>query len=372
MELKAKTFSTLDDNFDLRQLISVRTANGLRIGRLPDAPFNATGVFVNRAFEIEQLQCWALLASGSIISVSERAVVPIPALTESIYYLTIGFGDKMVEYEMDEQPMVRPTYSYRIETLEEIDKHYQEDKVAVMPILRFKISEGRMTIDSEYIAPCLIVATDRRLQQHCNKLTEKFMALAEHPNMEDGDCKMTLKRCVFALQRYGERNTMEDLMKMLNTVANVVDYYIMTPNLSTPVNIPAWSQYDVELWISWLYGYLDRAYGVMDKVVLENHDIDYEALKEQLRSEIWERLEPAMNQRIEEARTKISDELSAKLSDALREYVDGTFRQHLHDNLHMELTDELRQPLYDGLYKALYDALYTPQEEEEDNFMPII
>lgn len=373
MELTAKTFSSLDDNFDLRQLISVRTANGLRIGRLPDSSFRANGVFVRDTFEIERMQCMALLSSGMLISIDERMTLTIPGpLSDGRYYLTVGFGKDIVEYEANEQAFVRPTYITSLQTLDEIETNAQSLGYAVFPALRFSVSEGRITIDQDFIAPCLIIASDERLQTRLNTIVEKLNRIANHANMEEGEGKRTLMQYIFKLRRFSKRNTTEHLMETLNEVANAIDYYIMTPNAEYPLPIQEWSLYDVELWLSWIEGYMEACATTLDGVVLVDKSIDYEALKAELRKEIFEMIEPDMQERIENARQSLHAELQTKLSEALKDYIDGTFKHTLHDYLHQELSDELQQKLYDSLYKALYDALYIPPAVEEDNFMPLI
>lgn len=377
MELRAETFNSLDDNFDLRQLISVRTANGLRIGRLPGAEFSAEGVFVRNTYEIERLQCMALLTSGMILSIDGKMVVTITNQTASVCYMVVGFDGEMVEYESHGQLFVRPTYAAQLMTLEEIEAQ-EKDGNFVMPIVRFAVDDGRISVDPAYIAPSLIMASDDRLSQHCQDITRMLESIVAHANMEDGDGKRTLLRYIFHLQRYSKRNTVEDFMQLLASIANALEYFIVRPNSSQDEtgeethNLPIYSQYDVEQWISWFRGYLKDVVGVLDNVVLENHDIDYEQLKIDLRREILAVLQPEMNEQIEAIKQRLNDELQTQISSVLKEYIDGTFRNRLHDELNDELHERLRQPMYDDLYQALYNALYVPQPEEEDTFMPLI
>lgn len=377
MELCAETFSSLDDNFDLRQLISVRTANGLRIGRLPGAAFSANGIFVRDTFEIERLQCMALLTSGMILSIDGKMAVTMTNLKTPVCYMAVGFDGEMVEYEANGQLFVRPTYAAQLMTLEDIEAQEQTGNY-VMPIVRFSIEDGRISVDHAYIPPCLILASDDRLSQHCKDITQMLEAIAAHENLEDGDGKRTLLRDIFHLQRYSVRNTVEDFMQLLVSVANTLDYYIMRPDAAkegataSVHSLMEYSQYDVELWISWFRGYLKEVIATLDRTVLEDHSIDYEKLKADLRREILEVLQPEIHEQIEAAKAQLETELQTKLSDVLKEYIDGTFRNHLHDELHDELHERLRQPMYDELYQALYDALFVPQQQEEDTFMPLI
>ena len=372
MELSAKTFSALDDNFDLRQLISIRTTNGLRIGRLPGSEFSANGTFVRSSFEIQRLQCMALLASGMIVSIDERVAVPVAPPSETYTYLTAGFGSKVVEYEAHEQTFVRPNYSFQFKTLGEMDNNPKKNNDFVFPILRFKVSDGRIAVDPSYIAPCLILESDNRFMQFRDTILAKLDAIVNHKNMEDGEGKRSLLRYIFMIKGYGRNNSMEAFMQLMYETASTIKYFIMTKEGEDATPVSMWSQYDVERWMSWFSNYLDSATGVLDETVLEDHSIDFEALKAQLRKEIYEMMMPEMLERIKKVQQIINDDLHQKLSDALRDYIDGTFRKQLHDTLNVELTDELKQPLYDSLYEALYNALFVPMVEEEDNFMPLI
>lgn len=370
MELNARTFSALDDNFDLRQMISVRTANGMRVGRLPYAEFHVEGMFVRNSYEIERLQCMALLGSGAVISVDEKLVVPISNMQDGTYYLSVGFSEHIVEFEQYDQTYLRPTYNFDFKTLEELDSP-MNTIFSSFPILRFEVKEGRISVSKEYIAPCLIAASDERLQAYITKIIERMKVLAEHRNMEEGDCKRTLLRMIFTLSTFSLRDTVESLMQTFRNVAQVVDYYIITPNETERPKLEEWSQYDVERWLVWFDTYLQNASRTLDHVVLVDNSIDYEKLKAELRKEIYAMVKDDIDAQINEAREQIRIELTDKFSTLIKTTIDD-LKLQMHDQLHAELLTELQQPLYDSLYKALYDALYRPPVEEEDNFMPLI
>lgn len=370
MELNARTFGALDDNLDLRQMISVRTANGMRVGRLPYSQFSASGMFVRNTFEIEHLQCMALLGSGALISVDEKMVLPIPPLTDGTYYLTVGFSTHITEFEMYDQTYLRPVYTCSLKTLEELDS-VENTIDSVFPVVRFEVSQGHISTDNQYIPPCLILASDDRLMAYVQKVVSGIKMLTEHPNMEDGDGKRTLLRIIFTLSNFTGRNTMEELMQLLRNLAMVVEYYIILPNENEHPALEAWSQYDVERWMSWFDTYLENAKRTLDKVVLVDNSIDYEKLKADLRQEIYAMVKEDIDAQINQTRDNIHTELTEKLSALVTQTIDAQ-KQQMQDDLHAQLLDELRQPLYDNLYKALYDALYRPPVEEEDNFMPLI
>lgn len=370
MELNARTFSALDDNFDLRQMLSVRTANGMRVGRLPYSQFSAEGMFVRNTFEIERLQCMALLGSGALISVDEKMVLPISAMPDGYYYLTVGFSLHITEFEQYGQTYLRPTYCCSLKTLEELDS--PENTIdSVFPVIRFQVNQGQITKDKEYIPPCLILASDDRLMKYIETVVSKVKMLAEHPNMEEGDCKRTLLRIIFTLSNFTGRNTLEELMQLLRNLAMVVEYFIVLPNEKEHPALENWSQYDVEHWMRWFDTYLENAKRTLDKVVLVDNSIDYEKLKAELRQEIYAMVKDDIDAQINQARETIRTELTDQLSALVLQTIEAQ-KQQMHDSLHIQLLDELRQPLYDNLYHALYDALYRPPVEEEDNFMPLI
>ena len=157
-------------------------------------------------------------------------------------------------------------------------------------------------------------------------------------------------------------------------IAQAVDYYIVTPHTETPVALQTYSEYDIALWLEWLTEYLHSAATILDRVVLEDHSIDFDELKAQIKAELYERLYPELYERLsEELRSKlyaeISDELLAKLTD----YLNNQLKNELHDLLSGELFEELSGKLYDSLYDSLYKALYVPiEKEEQEEFMPLI
>ena len=81
MEITAQTFIGLEEKLDFQQRIAIRAALGsTRMGMLPGATLNCEGIFVKNTYEIERLQCMALLPSGRIVDADEQAVVSIPML----------------------------------------------------------------------------------------------------------------------------------------------------------------------------------------------------------------------------------------------------------------------------------------------------
>jgi len=371
MEMTVSTLTGLNQHIDFQQQVAIQAALGnTRIGLLPGAPFNNAGTFVRNTFEISHFQCMALLPSGRIIHADEPVVVSIPMLYGNVYYLTIAFGEGLTEFEKDGVPYVRPQYVYAIETLEDIEG---QDR---MPIARFQVREGIFSFDPDYIPPTLQLVCDSRFEQFIQQLTEQLDGLTRHDHMVSDLGKRALLHYLFLLKSYNRKNTTADFVTLTQELAQAVDYYIMEPNLqdNKPTTHPQPSQYDVEQWLRWVVDYLKSALSVLDKAEIDDNTIDFEALKQQIKSELYAQMTPELHDQLkEELRAELTQELVEKLRDTLTDYIENTLRPTLHDQLKEELSSELYQQLYDALYQALYDALHVPVvKEEEDIFMPLI
>ena len=138
--------------------------------------------------------------------------------------------------------------------------------------------------------------------------------------------------------------------------------------------IPPYSEYDIVNWLNWLLGYLHSAETILDKVVLEDHSIDFDELKAQVKAELYERLYPELYERLyAELKPKLYAEISEELMAKLTDYIETRFKSELHDLLSGELSEELSEQLYERLYDSLYNALYVPTEkEEQEEFVPLI
>ena len=100
MELTTQTFLDMDENLDFRQQTAIRAALGDHcIGLLPDMPFDNSGMFYTNRYEMQRLQCTALLPSGRIIQVDEPVSISIPMVFGDTYYLTVGIGEGKVPFE---------------------------------------------------------------------------------------------------------------------------------------------------------------------------------------------------------------------------------------------------------------------------------
>lgn len=367
MAISAQTFLELDENLRHRQQAATRAVNGNEFGLIPFTEFDRQGGFVRNKLEIDHLACMALLPSGKILHIDEKVVVTVPLVYGNEYYLACGFGDKKVEFDVKEVPFVRPEYTYGIYSLSELEG------TDLFPVMKFKVSDGIFSIDESYIPPCLYLSSDNRFQPYLEQLTKQVSLLAEHPNLESGEGKRAFQRYAYLLKSYDTQGRTRPFIQLTYEIAQAIDYYIVTPNTEMPVTIPAYSGYDIANWLDWLDGYLHNAAGTLDKVVLEDHSIDFDELKAQIKAELYEQLRPELYEQLyTELKAKLYAEISEDLTVRLTDYITQQLKTELHDLLSGELSEELYESLYKNLYESLYNALYVPVEKEEDEFTPLI
>lgn len=367
MAISAQTFLELDENLRHRQQAATRSVNGNEFGLIPFTEFDRQGGFVRNKLEIDHLACMALLPSGKILHIDEKVVVTVPLVYGNEYYLACGFGEKEVEFDVKEVPFVRPEYTYGIYSLSELEG------TDLFPVMKFKVSDGIFSIDESYIPPCLYLSSDNRFQPYLEQLTKQVSLLAEHPNLESGEGKRAFQRYAYLLKSYDNQGRTCPFIQLTYEIAQAIDYYIVTPNTETPVTIPAYSGYDIANWLDWLDSYLHNAAGTLDKVVLEDHSIDFDELKTQIKAELYEQLRPELYEQLyTELKAKLYAEISEDLTVRLTDYINQQLKTELHDLLSGELSEELYESLYKNLYESLYNALYVPVEKEEDEFTPLI
>jgi len=367
MAISAQTFLELDENLRHRQQAATRAVNGNEFGLIPFTEFDRQGGFVRNKLEIDHLACMALLPSGKILHIDEKVVVTVPLVYGNEYYLACGFGEKEVEFDVKEVPFVRPEYTYGIYSLSELEG------TDLFPVMKFKVSDGIFSIDESYIPPCLYLSSDNRFQPYLEQLTKQVSLLAEHPNLESGEGKRAFQRYAYLLKSYDTQSRTCPFIQLTYEIAQAIDYYIVTPNAEIPVTIPAYSGYDIANWLDWLDGYLHNAAGTLDKVVLEDHSIDFDELKAQIKAELYEQLRPELYEQLyTELKAKLYAEISEDLTVRLTDYITQQLKTELHDLLSGELSEELYESLYKNLYESLYNALYVPVEKEEDEFTPLI
>ena len=387
MELTAETFNEIFEKWDIRQRLAIRTALGnSRMGLVPGAPFNCNGTFVKNRYEVTNFQCMALLPSGKIVNAEEDIQVQIPMLFGDKYYLTIGFADEHTEFEKQGVPFVRPRYAYSIHTIDEVE---QAD---VFPLARFSASAGVLTIDMEYMPPCLLLQEEPRFKDYINKYIELMNDMVSHPNLADGEGKRALLRYYFHLKGFRLNNSMQDFILLTQEIAQAIDHYIMTPNDQTkeiPVPRPA----DIQAWLGWLEDYMSGVKTILDGVVLEDNVIDYEALLAQAKAELYEKLHPElieklladmkaelqeeMRQQTEQLTTYINENLKNTILEQLKTDLDdktnklNEMMEEKFKTMGKEMYDQLYEKLYFGLFENLYNALYVP-EPEHLKFVPQI
>lgn len=367
MAISAQTFLELDENLRHRQQAATRAVNGNEFGLIPFTEFDRQGGFVRNKLEIDHLACMALLPSGKILHIDEKVVVTVPLVYGNEYYLACGFGEKEVEFDVKEVPFVRPEYTYGIYSLSELEG------TDLFPVMKFKVSDGIFSIDESYIPPCLYLSSDNRFQPYLEQLTKQVSLLVEHPNLESVEGKRAFQRYAYLLKSYDTQGRTYPFIQLTYEIAQAIDYYIVMPNTETPVTIPAYSGYDIANWLDWLDSYLHNAAGTLDKVVLEDHSIDFDELKAQIKAELYEQLRPELYEQLyTELKAKLYAEISEDLTVRLTDYINQQLKTELHDLLSGELSEELYESLYKNLYESLYNALYVPVEKEEDEFTPLI
>ena len=388
MEITASTMKGMLLSDDLRHQIALKAALGdMRLGRLPDMPFECHGVFVKNRFEADGFKCRALLPSGRLIDADEDIMVDIPMLFGDRYYLTIGISDELREYESEGIPYITSRYTYAIHSQEEIEHN------DLFPLVRFKAKEGVLNIDADFIPPCMVLATDERLVQYVTKYTNLIDKMANHPNLGDGIEKRVLLHYLFNLKGYDLQGTVQKFVMFMQEAAQAIDYSVLSPHQDNKIEMPGISFVDIQLWLNWLEDYLKGTITVLDGVVLEDNSIDYEALLAQAKKELYERLHPEL---IEKLIADMKEELRAEMlrqTETLTSYINETLRteieknlfdvlqnkatimdKDMHDKIDLmseTLSGTLFEKLYFDLFENLFNALYVPEPEKEP-FIPLI
>ena len=385
MEITAQTFIGLSERWDYKQQLALQTAlGGNRTGLIPQAPFRCKAMFVNNRLEVEGLLCMALLPSGRIVNADEDVQVPIPMLFGSEYYFTIGFDNSQTEFEKEGVPFVRPRYTYAFYTREEVEHN------DVFPLLRFHVEDGVFSIDSDYIAPCLLMSGDERFSKYVERFVGQLETITSHQNLEDGDGKRSLLHYLFILKSYSLKNSVHDFVAMLQEIAQAINYYIITPNTEQSQIMTEPKQSDIVQWLKWFDDYLSGAVVVLDKVVLEDNTIDYDALLRQAKAELYAQLHEELivrllNETKEELVKLVREELQNSLAEQMQtlvEHINNILRPSLEEHIQKEmkasmtemekdLQKSLYERLYEMLFEHLFNALYIPEPESE-KFIPLI
>lgn len=365
-QLTAESVNKLVETLGDFQQTAVGTVAGGRLGLLSGHENKVRGAFVRNTFEVTVKDFMALLPSGKILNIDESAVINVPLLYGDVYYLTVKMTDDTVTFESEGIPFVRNNYGYSISTFEEMVQNVS------FPLMRFVVKDGIFSVDEAFMMPCLVLDTEPRLNDFQNRLAETLTALAKHQNMTKGTAQQMLFNYIFRLNTLTINWLSQYFYSLASEIAAAIDVFIMKPNVETPEEVMEFSSYDPERWLSWLLGYIDKAAKVLDGVVVEEEKIDLESIKQELRAEIYEHIQPDLEKMVNERVDNLSEALQTRIEDVLKDYVSGKIRGELHDALRLELDADLRASLYSDLYQALYSVLCIPKEEEDNTFIPLI
>lgn len=367
MELTAQTFLDQDANLDFRQQMAIRAALGDNcMGVLPGAPLNCQGAFYTNKFEIDRLECTAILPSGQLIQVDEDVSINIPMLYGDEYYLTVGFGNNNLPFERDGVPYIRPQYVYAIQTMDEVKASN------TLPITHILVSDGVFTVDTDYILPSLLLSADNRFDDFHERYADLLYSLAGHANFKEGDGKRAMQRYLFVMKSFDMQGRVADFVSLTQEIAQAIDYFIMKPNGRQDEEIPRLWMGDISKWLKWFENFLSGAVTLLDGVELEDDTIDYNALLAQAKKELYEQLNPELHEKLlQQIKEELRDELTSSLSSRLTEYMDNTVKPELGRILSSELHEKLYEKLYTELFEQLFNALYVPEQKEKE-FIPLI
>lgn len=366
MEVTAETLKAMAQASAARDAALMRSAFGSRVGILPNVAFSCEGIFVRKSLEFDVKGCLALLPSGKFVDVEEKGSIGIPSVADGNYYLTVGLDGGSVEFERNEVPMTRPVYAYALRAFDDLGK------VDEIPLLRLRAEEGVLSVDRRYIAPCMLMSSDSRLLEARDNLVARMEVVAKHPNLEPGSPRQMLLQHLYLLKSLNPERRVDEFITISEEIAHAVRFYIVKPYSDETADIPEASQYDIQLWLAWLDGFLASATSILDGVVLHDDSIDYDTLKEQLRKDLYETLQPELSKALQDKMDALRYDLQTQVSEALKDFISGEFRRQLHDDLDVELSEGLEKKLYSSLYDALYDVLFVPPKVEDDTYTPLI
>ena len=367
MPLTTCALNFLDETFNRRKDTFVRVVLGSRAGILPGVDFSCDAMFVGTNLEIKVKQCRAWLPSGRLMDIVEdQAKVPVPSLQEGEYFLCAAFGDEKIEFESCGIPFERPVYKYSIQSFEDL-----RQSVEYMPLLKLVVDAGNVSIDRDYIVPCMQLDGDQRLYENTKTLSVLLQKVASHPNVGGDTDSLVMSHFGLASAYYDHKTDTLEYLRFTVEMSNYMSYFYLTDEARERIGKVAPSVFDIQKWFNWLHALIDEALKFLDNLVLENKHIDIDALREEITADVYKRIRSQLDEDIQKMKDTLRDEILEKLSVSLREFIEGEFRGSLHDVLHEQLSDELKDSLYTALYTALYEALFVPEKEEEV-FVPTI
>jgi hypothetical protein len=231
---------------------------------------------------------------------------------------------------------------------------------------------------------------DERFSKYVERFVGQLETITSHQNLEDGDGKRSLLHYLFILKSYSLKNSVHDFVAMLQEIAQAINYYIITPNTEQYQIMTAPKQSDIVQWLKWFDDYLSGAVVVLDKVVLEDNTIDYDALLRQAKAELYAQLHEELivrllNETKEELVKLVREELQNSLAEQMQtlvEHINNILRPSLEEHIQKEmkasmtemekdLQKSLYERLYEMLFEHLFNALYIPEPESE-KFVPLI
>lgn len=368
MELTSRTFVELEECIARKRLVSDRIAGGAQYGIIPGSEFSCNGVFVKKSLEITPLKVMALMPDGALLHIDEDVVVDIPLLYGHEYYLGCGLGKKLKSFDKENVPFVCPEHVCGIFTLEELGDS------GLLPLMKFNVNDGLFNIDLNFIPPHLVLESDSRFRPYIDGFAESLRNLGSHHNLESGEAQRSFRHFAFILGNYSLKNRVVSLLELLTEIAHAVEYYVFSPNSENEVEVKPYDVLDVVSWFKWFGEYLHAAETVLDGVVLEDHSIDFEELKAQVKDELYQKLLPELKEALEaEMKNVVREEIRKDLYSSLTRYIDEELKTDLHERLGVELNEDLYTKLYKVLYDGLYDALYVPVvEEQKEEYVPLI
>lgn len=369
MEISSELLRGWYQDLDQQQKIVVRAAlGGMRAGLLPGAEFNSQGMFVRNTFEMPRFRCRALLSSGQLLDIDEPVRIVIPMLYGTVYYLTVSMGSGVRNFEREGAPYVSPSYEYAIHSLDEISDD-------MLPVARFKASDGMLTHDADYIPPTLQLTGDERFKDYIARYVEQLEAIRSHPNMDPDLGRQTMTRYILYLRCLSLRSNTSDFVMLTEEMVKALEFFVMSAvDESRRVAMQQPDFNDIQQWLEWVGDYFRTSLSLLEFVERKDNTIDIEALKAQIMSELYDKLYRELHDKLlDEIKEQLTDELVGKLQDILVGYINNTLRPELAEQLHTQLSASLYDKLYQDLYDALFAALNIPRPvQEEDTFMPLI
>ena len=367
MELSSRTLNEMARSSEKHNVAFIRSLFARSIGLLPSAEQPAVeGMFVRKSLEFDVRNFLGVLRCGKILDLDEKGSIEISNLDDGVYYLAAGFSERREEFECNCVPMTRPVYDFSLCTLQQLEEG------DVLPLMRLSVSAGTVSIDQDYMLPCLQIGTEKKYSEYLGRIIPLLDALWKHPNLAEGAGKTALMWLSAKMACVNGKSRTADFHSLCKDLTQAVDFYVFRPNTESPEPVAAFSEYDPQLFLSWMVGYLERAAALLDTVVLKDDTIDVEALRKELYDSLGESLRALLAQQLEERTAAMRQDMMDSLGSSLKNFVETDLRSALHDSLGQQLTEELSKTLYPSLYESLYDALFVPQEKVEEEYTPIM